>query len=421
MTMSSDICKHKRAILFTIFFVSFILRLLFSITNYTYENISNWKDAALYLEIGESFADGDLYPQIGSHGYLSVAPGLPFIIAICIWLFGTGVFPMLVLNSLAGGTLVVLLYLIGEQLVGSKSALFMALWGTLNYNMMKYGFQLLKEPYIFLLMALLILCSLRFFMKSNMSMNLLWVSAIMVALIHIDERYFYLLPLMLCPMFIVAAKQKMLRQIAFSLIVIAALMIPWTVRNYRQFGQVVIVTTNLNSSLQKVFGDAILPTPEIVRNVPLKREFHLRDVKTTLSREDGSRLQWKGTVGNRFRSFMEHMRPSYLISSWVYTLDGWKQRRWSLGHNILGITFYGIYIPFYLMGLLGALYKRRLYVVFLLSIPIIHGLVHAVLPFPLERYRMTTDFIVVLGALWGISESATYLKIRNKLPKFFFR
>ena len=214
-------------------------------------------------------------------------------------------------------------------------------------------------------------------------------------------------------MFIVAAKQKMLRQIAFSLIVIAALMMPWTVRNYRQFGQVVVVTTNLNSSLQKVLGEAILPTPGIVKNAPQNREFFIRDNETTLLLEDGRILQWKGTVRDIMRAFIEHMRPSYLMSSWVYTLDGWVIRKWSLEHNVLGLTFYGIFIPLYLVSLMGTIFKGKYHLALLLGIPIINGFMHAVIPFPLERYRMATDFIVVLGALWVLKEIVFIFKVNH--------
>lgn len=413
MKTEDVIQRHRVYILHLLFLSAFIMRLFMAISNYTYANIIQWKDAALYISVGESFAAGNFFPTTFRHAYLHIPPGLPMIIAICAKAFGNAIFPMLVLNSLAGASLVVVLFLTGEQMIGPKSALFLSLWATLNINMMRYGFQMLKEPYIFLSLALLVLYLWRYAMNKLSARSLIIVMVVSAALIHIDDRYLYLVPYIFIFVFIVGITRKHISNFICGLLVFFALLIPWNYRNYIQYKQIVVMTTNVHSTLQKFLGDELLPTPQLLVQSRKAKDNSVIDNKQVEITEDGRILEWNKGFYGYIVAFIEHMRPTYLRESWVYTLDGWGIRKWSLGHNLMGLLFYGIFLPIYMMSFILAGLRRHGYLLIILFLPLLHGMMHAYLPFPLERYRMATDFIVVLGALWALNEVAVIYKTKH--------
>lgn len=186
-------------------------------------------------------------------------------------------------------------------------------------------------------------------------------------------------------------------------------MVPWTVSISKHYEQFVLLTPRVNSSLQKVLGEKILPTPKLIVEARAERglgeldEFATTSLEhRTLITEDGKEIVWNNSIGWYIRGFFEHMRPTYFIGTNVYTVDGWSHRKWSLFHNVNGILFYGMFLPFYLIGLLFSLLKKE-YVWFLLFLlPVIHGVMHAIVPLPLERYRMAFDFVVAIGAFYAV-------------------
>lgn len=410
MDKIKSIVLNKKYQITFIILIAFVLRLFLSISSFTYESYSSWKDAALYLKIGEAMAGGDLYPDASGLGYMHTAPLYPMIIALCIKIFGTAIFPMFVLNSLIGALFVWLVYKIGVSLFSHKVGLFIAIWGALNYNMMRNGFSTLKEPFIFLFITGLALTLINIWKDKRSWFNVVWHSLMTIALIHIDERYIYYVPFFAIILVVVSSKKEKIKHLVLYSLLSVALMIPWTVANYKQYDQIVILTPRVNSSLQKVLGEDMLPTPKLIVKARAERglgeldEFATTSLEhRTLITEDGREIVWSNSIGWYVRGFFEHMRPTYFMGTNVYIVDGWGFRKWSLFHNVNGILFYGIFLPFYLIGLVLSAIKKEYIWVMMLLLPIIHGVMHAVVPLPLERYRLTFDFVVVLGAIYTLN------------------
>ena len=353
--------------------------------------------AKLYLYLGESFTQGNFYPSVDDRPYMTVAPGLPAIIALSIILTGHPIITMLVLNALAGALLVIILFRIGKELINITAGYIMALWSMFNFNMIRYGYQLLKEPYLFLLLSLIVLLMVRIYKGKKIFNNIILFSISFAFLFHIDDRYIFYLPIFLLFIIIFTWKHYMYKTIICWLIGIILISVPWSIRNYKQYDQLVILTPNVNSTLQKILGSNIVKTPKIVKNYESQK---LLNNKHIFISENGYKYEWDGSFNDYLQSFLEYWSPSYISPRYVYTSLGWEERNWSLLHNLTGIIFYGIFIPFYVIGFIYSIIKKEWFIMFLSFLPFINSIMHTSLPFPLERYRLPFDFILILIALW---------------------
>jgi len=189
----------------------------------------------------------------------------------------------------------------------------------------------------------------------------------------------------------------MYKTIICWLIGIILISVPWSIRNYKQYDQLVILTPNVNSTLQKILGSNIVKTPKIVKNYESQK---LLNNKHIFISENGYKYEWDGSFNDYLQSFLEYWSPSYISPRYVYTSLGWEERNWSLLHNLTGIIFYGIFIPFYVIGFIYSIIKKEWFIMFLSFLPFINSIMHTSLPFPLERYRLPFDFILILIALW---------------------
>ena len=64
--------------------------------------------------------------------------------------------------------------------------------------------------------------------------------------------------------------------------------------------------------------------------------------------------------------------------------------------------FYGIYLPFYFIGIYFLTKKRNLFGIYLAIIPLFHCVMHVYAILPLERYRSHINFCIILIGIWTI-------------------
>lgn len=108
----------------------------------------------------------------------------------------------------------------------------------------------------------------------------------------------------------------------------------------------------------------------------------------------------------QLRAFYHYWKPTYFKPHFIQY--GYRVEQWLLTANITSILYYGIFLPFYFIGILLLVKWKYFLALFVACIPILHSLIHAFLVEPLGRYRSPMDFIVATIGLWTMFELAQF-------------
>jgi hypothetical protein len=244
-----------------------------------------------------------------------------------------------------------------------------------------------------------------------------------------DERFFVYFPflaLALVWLDIAGWRQGVPKALVFIGTVIVC-MVPWQVRNYQVYQKPVILTVRTSGLVDKFIG----PRPTRPRRnakidftgAPAQVDSILSGAKKYgMSKRE--LIMFKKAVQNKcvitpysssrkmYEDFKEFWRPIRLKTE--YAMFGYIfEKKWSLIHNLSeGIT-YGLLLPFFILGAFYLLVRRHKYGIFFLAIILIHTLIHVVLAFAVNRYRIPVDAFIIVVAFYGMQQ--TYRAVSCKL------
>ena len=105
-------------------------------------------------------------------------------------------------------------------------------------------------------------------------------------------------------------------------------------------------------------------------------------------------------------------RPARFKADYFPFPDARFQGRWSFRHNVLGILFYGILLPFMFFGVYYLIKQKNRAWIFL-SFPIIIQTLLHILQFGRNRYRIPIDAFIIILSVYAMYYS--YEIIKNKL------
>ncbi|MDD2228295.1 MAG: hypothetical protein PHY48_02660 [Candidatus Cloacimonetes bacterium] len=396
--------SKQRLILISIFVLSLSLRILLTIGVYEENGTSDWRDAKYYVSIGESFAEGNFYPTNSkTYSYMVVGPVVPLTVAVSKILTNDPIVPILILNCILGALLVFVLFELGKELVSITAGYVMSIWSVFNPGLIRINYQILKEPIIILVIPLIIMLLVKIYKDKNALLNTIYSSLLFSLLIHTDERFVVFGPLFLIFIAVITIKKLKLFRALLWVFVLIVTMIPWTVRNYVQHGEFVILTPRMTTLTSKFWGtDLVKLDYSSEEDMAKLVNLHLKSAQEA-ELKYGKAPRAFGKRERYFRVFVNYWQPAYLRLTYVHS--GYEPVKWSIAHNATSIIFFGVYLPFYLLGIIYALYKKNYLISFIGIIPIYYSVFHAMmLIWPLERYRLPFNFIVVLVAIWLIKE-----------------
>jgi len=395
MQLNELLQRRKLIMVFLIFVFAFLIRITWTYIDHTVNGTSNWADAKLYLKHGLDFSQGNLYPEIMPEG-----PLVPMIVALAKVVTGDPIWPVLFLNCLLSSLAVFVLFRMGERLVHLYAGYVMAFWYAFHHVTMRYNFQILKEPFLLLLLPLLILLLIRIHDHKKVALSIVLSSLMFSVLIHTDERYIVYGPFILAFIILVLKGRYGLQKAGIWLAILLISMVPWTLRNYKQYGEVVILTPRTTAFTSKLWGTDIAKlhfsneeTRQNLTDVFKERAYQA-------ARQYGVQPRLYGRYERYYKAFIHYWQPTHFRLTFIQ--DGFRPVKSSLLSNLNGIFFYGIFLPFYLAGLVLAIVKRNGLMLFLAILPLVHSLIHTIMIWPLGRYRFVMDFLVLIVALWFI-------------------
>jgi len=390
--------RHRRPILIALFLFSLLLRLSLTYNNFTTHGTEGWADSLYYLHYGQSFAEGDFYPEFGPYPYMVTGPIIPLIVTASLVITGDPIVPVLIFNCLLSALLVFVLFYIGKKIVNPLTGYLLAIWSVFNISLINYNNRILKEPLLFLLVPLIILCLVNIYYKRSLLLNIIASSLLFSVLIHTDERFVAYAPIFIIFVFLTTPVKKKINLSIIWLAVLLVTMVPWTMRNYREFAEIVIISPRTTAITSKIWGTDFAGA-HFASEEGIEQEMKQHEERNIyLANRFGIEPRRFGTIEKYFKTFIHYWQPAFFRLT--YTHHGYIPVKWSLLHNLNSLLFYGIFLPFYLLGMIMAVIKRNWLILFLASIPLIHSIIHTIMIWPIERYRWPMVFLIVLIAFW---------------------
>ena len=408
--------KNERNILLVLVLITFIFRLLVAITTFSENNIDSWADSKEYLWFAQQFAKGNFNPhwEIENHG-LEVAPFIPSLITIFILLFDSPFWPFFIYNCIITSILVYVLYALGKHIFNSSVGYLISIWAMFYTDYFRFNIQLLKEPTVYLFLPLTILLMVLSVKNRERILYVVMSSVTFSILIHTDERFLFFTPLFLM-LFIIVKNTSLINRMKSILIwfVLCALFAsPMIIRNYKVYGEIVLISPQTIQITKKFWKSNLDYYTLSLKDQVIHKQMYYEDKfldpelyeekfynfrSNEAIKDEGGKLPYKyGYYEKYLKAFIHYWQPVYFSSSYLF--DGFRYQKWSIRHNVSSLLFYGIFLPFYFLGIVMVFKEKNKLGIFLASIPIMHCAMHVYITLALERYRSPINFCIVMIAL----------------------
>ncbi len=393
---------NKKWLLFILVVTALLLRGFYVYQTFAELGTSGWKDAKDYIRLGESIAAGNWEGIANTQR----PPLIPLLVALFVVVFNDPITPFLTYNVVITALMIPVMYLLGKELFNPLVGWVMALWATFFHETYIYSTQVLKEPTFLFLFPLALLFMVRSLHGKHCLRNILLSALSFSLLIHAGERFLAYLPvfILLLWLFYAVSKQMFLKHSLVWGFSVLLLMLPWTVRNFIVYDQVVIVSKTTTIITSEFWGDHLLSSNMSGQDsARLHRSWHARNER---AREFGEKhgltpRQWGKTEAS-LRSFLNFWRPFAFKPH--FATDGLQGFHFSITRNLFDIGFFGFFLPFYFFGFFVLLKKKHYTGLIIAFIPFIHSLTHAFLVWSTIRHRAPVIFVVALIGSFVITE-----------------
>lgn len=407
----------NKQILIFLFLLALILRVtIYNLFIDQYSHEDAFPDKRDYQVTGEQIAAGNWDPEQLPGLKMRFAPGIPLIIAFNKVIFGDGVLPTIILNILLTSLAVFVVYFIGKKLFNNTVGLLMAIWMAVYYEAIKFSMFTQKEPVIYFILPLTLLFFLKV-LEKKFDFKYIFLSALsFIILIHVDERFVIYLPVF--PVLFLFNKnadnfKDKLRPYVVWVILVFLMMIPWTIRNYYVFDQLVIISSRTTAFTSKLWGENLTKLDfSSQENINEMKPYIMKEVRK-YEEKYGMKPRLFEKNEARINAFFDYWQPVFFSPEFIQ--NGYRIQHWSLRTNLASISYYGLFLPFYIIGLFLLIKKKYLLAFFIAFIPIIHSVLHSYMVWPLWRYRTAMDFIIALTGIWFLYELFKYIKSKINL------
>jgi hypothetical protein len=349
-------------------------------------------------------------------------PFYPVFIAAIYFIFGKeNYIAVYIVQAFFNVLTCFIIYKFSQKLVNEIVATLALIWsGFYGFYLFYVKFLMRETLIVFLITTFFYYLYLYFESKSRKSAKFGVILICYFLLIHTDERYLFYLP---CLVFLFIFYQPVtigLRNYLIFLSITIIMMVPWTIRNWITYDRFILIdayTTDLyleNNFFYYVAKDLGL----------FKSTDPRRIVSDSGPTEEERKLVKQGmNPAQRSEDELEVIREdiypatSQIKRMWYYTIELWRPLRlsadyypypyatfngkWSLRHNMFSLIFYGILLPFMLIGFYF-LFKEKNRARFFLLFPIlIQTLLHS-LSWGIYRYRVPVDAFIIIIAFYGL-------------------
>ena len=395
------------------FIISLVLKLGYGVVIYKTETTKSFSDDWDYISYANQIIGQGIWVlDISKLSLDMIAPGFPLILAILFSIFGENYLVIIILNAILGACITPLIYYAGKNIFNEKVGLFASFWTIPYFLYYRWVPRVLKEMWIFLLFPLIIYLVFLEAKKKKPTLRILLLSLLFAFFIHLDERFFVYFPFIaiIFPILNWQNLRAALMKSLIFLILVLILMVPWTIRNYKVYNRIVILTTrsefalNLsheNQGIKKILEkhyltkeqiDSIAKGLETYNRHPVEIE---RIKKGIIPKQYTKWEKW-------YNEFLEFWRPCRFTPGYVG--NGFRFQLRSLPYNLALIFSYGILLPFFFAGIYLIFKTKNIKGIIIFGIIIIHTFIHVFFFLVRYRYRVPIDIYIIIlascGFLW---------------------
>ncbi|UCG53155.1 MAG: glycosyltransferase family 39 protein [Candidatus Latescibacterota bacterium] len=318
--------------------------------------------------------------------YSPRTPGYPALLGTFYLISGKQLWLMVFFQAILGALTVVLVYSIGRSFLGAALASIAALWFAFHVHHMHIATLFYRDILVVFLLTLLLYLLLRPFKKMRYAV---FAGLVYGALVHVDPQFLLMIPVFV--LLVLFKSRHGLLNIQYLFLFLGVLIVvsaPWTVRNYKVYGQLLPIGLEARKFLRP--AKVVLTEPE--RGIS--------DVEDKIIHASRSRLiQTNAVEFWRFARF--HGETPATITAADTAMWKRPEPAWSLRHNLVSIVNYGILLPFFFLGLVFAVKDRNRTGLMLAVIVAAYFVMRSFLGGS-ERTRIPVDPLIILLAFYGL-------------------
>lgn len=346
-------------------------------------------------------------------------PLYPAFLALVYLLFGKNNFlAVAILQAFINTLTVFLIYKLALAVFGKKAAFVAFLWSGLYIFYLWFIAHLMRETLVcFFLSSFLYFLYVWLTSPSFGKARIFITSLLFFLLIHTDSRYLYLLPCILILFFIYQRYFNAIKHFfIFSLIVII-LSVPWGIRNYIVYDNFVMISVshfhpgwNLIKGYRHMLNITLTEALNVAHNPDYPTEEERKLVKKGFNPNNRSAEEINAirndiypasTYLDRKWDNLKELWRSFMTHGIYRRFPGCRFESWSLRHNLVSIIFYGLLLPFVVIGVIAMAINKNKAIWFFILPVFLHALIHTFV-WGEYRYRVPIDsFLIILGG-YGI-------------------
>jgi 4-amino-4-deoxy-L-arabinose transferase-like glycosyltransferase len=334
--------------------------------------------------------------------YSPRSPGYPVVLGAIYLLSAKQMWLVTFFQAILGALTVVVVYRLGRYMLDVPFATVAALWFAFHVHHMHLSYVFQRDILAILLFMLALVLLVRPFVKMRYAPL---AGIVYAVLIHVDPQYIVLLPVL--AVFVLFKTRYRLLNIQYLFVLVGVLVvmsIPWTIRNY-------------------VVYDQVLP-------IGLEARKFLRPVKLVVTEPEtgSSEIGGKVVMASRTR-IIEHNAGEFWrvarfsgdtvpeeAASAGHPRRASGEPAWSRRHNAVSIINYGIMLPFFLLGTVMALKRRHRVGIMLAAVIFTYFLMRTYLSGS-EESRLPIDPLIILLAFYGIAAIFGWVRHRRASPE----
>jgi 4-amino-4-deoxy-L-arabinose transferase-like glycosyltransferase len=420
----STISRNENKFLFLVFVFALILRISFSLYQYSHNVIATFGDDNCYKHFGQEILNqGPFVTDLESLGPCAGAagPGIGLILSIIYFLFGINWLPVFIVNSILGAFICVLIYFLGKQLANTETGIISSLYSTIYILFIRSTPTGGKEIWMTFFVVIILLLLIPSLKADRINAKLWGLGVVYAFFVHLDERYLVYSPfLALC--FLCFDRNSFPVRIKKSLLftgTLLILMVPWTIRNYHVYHRVIIIGVRTNPFTEKLLGYEhekyyddnytlgwyISPgrTDSIIKGLTDKYDDGTKIPSQQITAMKNGRLpRYFSRSEVMWASFKRLWQP-FILNEGMYYHTGYRFISWSVIHNVFVILTYSWLLFFLPFGLYYLFKHNKVSFYIILSIFLIHTFTHILfIPFTEDRYRIPIDPLVIIASMAGL-------------------
>lgn len=211
----------------------------------------------------------------------------------------------------------------------------------------------------------------------------------------------------------VRGERRSLQGMVVSLVVIAVMILPWTIRNYRAFDRFALLNTNAGYVL--FWGNHPIHGRRFIPILPAGGPTYRDLIPDELRGLDEAALD-RALLGRGIRFIVDD--PGRYLALSMSRAEEYFKFWWSADSgtlsNLARVLSFGFFLPFMILGIALSTTRAGPGVALLLGFVVLYTLLH-LMTWTLVRYRLPVDAVLVLfaavGLVWAFDSLSARLKI----------